>query len=1405
MFKKILPLLRERLHPSTWKGEWIASFLFLLLMGPLFGEGHITFSDLAFGRETENYLNYVIGVFNEQLGTANWFNIPRLFSVTPALILAKLLGGRGHIFVWGLIYTIFLMCIWSFCVLYRHLCADSKHPVNEWALAMAATIYSINPWVLIRVQHVFILFGYALVPVALSWSWKLLGSTYWKESNFKLIPTLKEFRTHLLLGFVVSTSFAGIHFGIFIILCMIWMGVTFAGVAFIEAIKRRKIIRWFIWYVIRAGLAGGTFFLYAAYWAVPFVLNIVSGTRPSQNNVNAIETIVTFSRASAPQNISVGISYWWPMFEHAKLPITFWIGGYLVLLIAFLGVLYSRRFILLALTMVVFLIASGTHFEDFAPRYIAMVFDSVYPFGDMIRDPNKLYGVAILPVSIFFGYGIQLLINKVYPFKYRNHVFLGLGALSIFLWLQPIYEIYMMGYYKPVVWPKEYDELQAKLEELPKNRKILYLPVSDFAVDRTLKLSYPAFNTAWIQGADTPKATGDHMVFDTRSDTIFPYEGNDINVLYYLQYLHDTLESNSVDGFGGIVAKGGITHVVMRKDYPTFQEQTEKFDTVLKAQDDLTLIWSNGMMDLYEVNAIQADAELVNTLIYSTGGLERFTWLPNVLDLSSKDLNFVFAYDSHYPTLSPLVANDAIETNAIEDLVLTQLPKERFKGAADALLSASPHLRWSKIVLSGHDWEHYSHHFKIYNDYHLFDMGHGLAFTSTPLSVPHEAYMDPTKGTDAVSEPMQTPWTFFHTFENHKIYAKEGPNQTLHATIEDTESEDWQMLESKIFALEENMLYHFITYLPNVPDLDMRLRVGFYSKDGNRLGTEVADPIVLLPEPPERKQVKSFLSPAGTTYGRLEIRVKNPTTEPKEFFINRMSLYSLQELSTPNTIPIELPENDYSVEGDLWIRIFCSKQGGNLEILTSLHSETINAYCEPTSKFAWKKISTPAGIDRNIHIINRSGINAVNALVWITPDEWEQLKVDTLAQIQDKSLIQFVDSTEIKSTKAAESQYSNPKWVGGTVSRSLKGELFTQLDVLKDSTYTFSVHDNLPNPDDFYNIQIINSAGKTILNRDVTPQDPNRTLIEGPEYSGITKVRNLELSADKYDIKIKVNSALQPLVKWNALDLPGARQWLKLDPETQTVTRLIPLEEKAWGSILSKDIRIDSSIPLMFWFQYTTQDIRSLHGKIHYLDKNKEEIKLVYLDQITYSSTEVQDYVYYDTPPKDAAYVSIQFMARHLLEPSEKAQYTISNFQLWESPKSVGIDAISLIENNLSIKESPPAILDVTATRGKRRIQTPDSAIPKRIHFYETPIHHWHFTEDSEIIEPFAINAISFGLKLKPEASLVESYIGFTDLWFKCLILSSMGVLLIVLTYVPPFYIWWRTRRQRTLKQHPSS
>lgn len=1406
MYKKNRNYIKQfilKLHPR--KEELAGCIILLIATLPLFGEGHITFSDMSFGKKADLYMNFVVGIFNENLSSPNWFNLPRIVWLLVPYLISQVFENSGHVLLVSLIYGIFFVSSFSFGTLMRRFAKECNIHLSDWTILAGILAYTLNPWVLLRIQHTYLLCGYALTPFCFSWTWRLLGKEGWDKSNFKILPSLSEILRFLLLGIAVSASFAGVHFGIFIILTMIGITLLFAGKAFLIAVKRKRIVHWFCWYALRGGILGACFLIFALYWIAPFILSILEGIRPSQNNINAVETVVMLSRASAVQNVLTGISYWWPMFDHSKLPALFWIGGYSLWIFVLIGIWSSKRFLLTIFLLAILTLTTGTHFSVLAPTYISLVFDSVYPFGDMLRDPNKLYGVAILPISIFFCLGIERsrhLVSKKASMKAALKYFI---IAILCFWMLPVYRIYMMGYYKPVLWSPEYDELQAEIEKLPENAKVLYLPVADFAVDKNVGFSSPDFNRTEIQGKEVQKATSSFLTLDSRRDTFFPFEGNDTNIFYFIWFIHHLLEQENIHQLGSLVAKAGITHIVVRKDYKLHYERFEKYAQQLAEQDDLEMIWTNEKIHLFEVSNAKADVDSLEQLTYTTGGFERLIWFPRALEDNLENMNFIFGYDGHYSPLSSLKKGDIVETSSMEDLLLSTLPPEQYTFPADGLRSGTPHLRWSKLIISGDDWDHYAHHYGISSRDSAFDLGRGMAFTITPLEVPQESFINPNLRKRQLEKELKQPELFFHSFENTekiKIISTSTPDSASGymkiALAADDNKDNWQMLESEFFELQENMLYHMVATNPRKEKLNLQVRIGFYSKNGNRLGTETTETIILLPEPLEKTNKRSFLSPPGTVLGRLEIRAQNPNPNDIAFTINNLSLFSLENMASPNTLSFNLFEKDFSEKGTLWIRLYCSTEGGKIKIQSGDFSAIVDTTCKPNARFIWKGVPTEEGFSPNIDLINIQGVNAINTVTWTSESDWKERKQALKEQLSDKNMAILIDSTEMRLENVIEDSRFDSSLIGGTFARGLHGSLESTINIITSGSYTLTIPDLLPFDKDSYQISLSKielneqdeeSSLRQIISRNINQNSAERRTTSSDPRHGRTIIENLELTEGRYRIIIKLKSSQSALLDWKSLaflskQIPDLAKQTQISSADKSVSYYIPAGNTNWGPLQTQTIPITEHNPLLINFNYKTDGLRDLHGKLHFFDQNDQLIKSVFLSKTYRGDENFRPYILTVSPPEYTSKISFQALARHRLNPMLDANFTIQDLNIYEANKTIGIDGILLIEEPKidEAKTNSSIVSDISVSRGERRfsIKNPSTGSEPRIQFFEAPIHHWRFNIGEEQLAPFAINGISFGMNLPDEKDIsIHANIYLNSIWQKGVYVWILGVLAI--------------------------
>ena len=168
--------------------------------------------------------------------------------------------------------------------------------------------------------------------------------------------------------------------------------------------------------------------------------------------------------------------------------------------------------------------------------------------------------------------------------------------------------------------------------------------------------------------------------------------------------------------------------------------------------------------------------------------------------------------------------------------------------------------------------------------------------------------------------------------------------------------------------------------------------------------------------------------------------------------LNDLKLYSLENITEQNGLSIELPENDYSKRGELWIRYLCSKKGGQLHVLGKSLDQFLDTSCGPVSKFIWSRIETNTPFNGTFKIFNINGVNAVNAVTWLSENEIATLQQNIGDQLKDKTIMHIVDSV-VGVLSGAENEEISPYLVGGTMMRGLDAKVQTSVEVVKTGVY----------------------------------------------------------------------------------------------------------------------------------------------------------------------------------------------------------------------------------------------------------------------------------------------------------------------------------------------------------------
>ncbi len=1347
----------EVTKPFVVRGEWMATVVAILLVFPWLGKGQITFGDLAFGRSSLTYLNYVGGVYNEQLGTPNWFNLPRIFFIGPAYLASALTDFNGNLFLAALLGLIFLVSIWCFGKLYRTITDQGppSHWSHETALALAALVYTINPWVIVRVQHIFLLCGYALVPGICALGWVCWGPA--ASRGFRWVPTASEFRYLLLLGLTCSASFAGIHFGFWSLLLLSVIGAVCAGRALPEAWRQGQKLPWLGWFSTRAVLAGLAFACFAAFWIVPFAQSLLSGVRPSQNNVNTFETVVMLSRNSTLGYVVAGASYWWPMFDLANLGWTFWGGAWALLAFGLIGVRQRGGWALAAATLALWLLATGTRYEILAPYYLSMVFEAKYPLGDMIRDPNKIYGAALLPMALLIGWGWKSLFLRRVRIGWLA---LSVGMLAWISWVQPYYSVFMLGYYAPIEWPAAHYALHDQLKDLPPNSKVLYLPVADHVVNISDGLAHPDFNEVDIDGAKTPKATGDHMVFDSPVDTVFPYEGNDTAVGYVLRMIQDQLDRGDTKSALKLAKLAGVTHIVQRTDHEDFRARLRGIRQLLDQDSELRQIWSNDVLALYELKAAPTRASVVPSLAYTTGGLNRLLRYSAFFDNELGDSGVVFAHSGQPDVAAVLRPEDYVEVESLEDLVLSQLSEDEVTFPADAVRRASPALGWAKMAISGLEWPQYLRTQGLSDTAYDLDHSRAVATTTAARNLAMGPYQTPQgRGTErfGTESVLHSDWLSSSTgpLLVDARAGTDGLDVLLHRSEPTSGDPAWDFFESSPLAVDASDAYALLARVADEPGHgDLEIRLGFYDREGRRLGTEFVEPKKQHPWSTDLEGEVSFVPPVGTTAARLEFRVRRTWKSGDQLHVYGIRLLELGAYSIANRLPVVLRHPAQSDPGKLWIRMLCSPKGGPLEVKWSAHSTELNSHCSDRLRFVWKSVPTTETFS-NLELENRHGLQAINAVVWISDADFKERVVETVHDFEGQRTFTLVDATDgdiQRGVPATDITRVDANAVFGP-----RAQVAFPFDIPQAGDFDVLFGVNLPIPGDELTLSL---------------KGPNTS--EELHWTGASPPTSLHrhFGPGRYQVVMTLNGESPPLMDWDALKDP----FQELSDQPKTLRRRMTRGQDSWGSLMTDPARLSSATPVMSWFSYKTVGCHSFHGKLFFYGANGETLETRYIDTLENPENR-GSYSMTVEPPPGAVSVAMQFLAKPGNAAEGESWFSISDFALWESDRTPSIDALALVESGGSAAVAATATLEERALAYRRlRVRAGPRS---RALLLESPLPYWEVTQVGQSVRDYAVNAVAIGMDAPEGDSELVARVPFNRTWWAGIAAVGAGLLAI--------------------------
>ncbi|TCI30018.1 hypothetical protein EVJ33_07720 [Exiguobacterium sp. SL-10] len=1170
--RRIPSSIRSQLH--TYRYDLIALTIMIgcivIYAYPLFSPGMVVFSDIAFGLSSERYIEEIFGAWNERWSTTTLLNVPRLIFIAPLYGISLLFGASGPLLVKSFILLLLVLSALSMYALVKRLhsiyITKHFHLMTLMSFTLAGLFYALNPWIITRIQHIYLLCGYALFPFALLLFFNLFDPKFRRQldTNFSFEQRLSPRIWLDAVGLSVIFMFmsAGIHYFFF---SALYMGIMFILILLKTWWTERKSlrVRSLVSYYLRLITALGiVFILFNGYWFFMYVGSILFGAQASQHNINVTETLMLFSRHSSVENVLYTISYWWPMFDLHTLPLSFWIAGGILLLIIGIGLIGSYKrpihlfFGLLAIGLIVF--ATGTY-EWVAPGFVALV--TYTPLiGPMFRDPNKLVGLLVVSYSLLLALGLGMLDarqSKTIPRPlYRGALLFG-SFLALTLFIYPYRAVYMEGFYKPVDVPKEYALVQNEIEG-----KWLQFPIADEMIQPITGVATPEWNQNPALG-ETAKPTGDFQVYSSRQNTVFHHEASTPAIRYLFSLLQYLLDTGRSDEASHLINVFGVDQFAYRDEYLGMDERQQFNLEMLELQQNLLKTKQIGLFTLFDVVAPLPD-RTVPQLIVTPYGLERSISYAALPQYEQGKQSILYTTQQHSDDFKWLRPGDAIEMIEQKDMLLSQVSDLYYWKPFEAIDSANPFLTWGKTLFANNDWRWYLQTQGVKDPAFDLDYGDGvgLSFASARIDAPPYALNDlPTKQVASFNSMLEDE-TFFKADNPDVIELSPNPissDNTLPLLQAEVAKGDpnyiWQVAKSGLLPALPNNAYRFNIVASGRGVDRLHVKVRFFDESGE----EIDQTYVVAPRDSGNLDGihlrGEYVTPKAAKMMRIDLLSYQKPERKTFWWIHDIQIESFESHMIPNTFSITKDPPPGRYIG--FARVLLNQSGGQLDFQINQEHKVVDTKRQSGARLEWIPLGTYdiESESTTITVENTVGFNAVQNIVLVPEDEWTSLQQSLKNELEQTNTFMVLEAEQdFDYAGTIQSERNYPSFSLGKGVSLTSGTLKRSIDLAENGTYR--LHLNLTPP---------LSADGTVRLRLLKERD-----IVYEQTVDTEAIRQLP------DVKTKIG---EQTVTYDSLrrDFPYALQ--SLDDVHQSLKRWTLSDVKLKAGHYTLEISVDSAVP----------------------------------------------------------------------------------------------------------------------------------------------------------------------------------------------------------------------------------
>lgn len=1137
--------MKQRLY--AYRYDAAAIFFITAVIGiflaPIYADGHIVFSDLAFGWSSNRYMEEIVGVWNERWSTSTLFNAPRLLYILPFYVISTWFEYSGAVLIKSFITCLLLVSALSMYLFTKRLVSVyySKNFTFHriMALTTGSLFYGINPWVVFRIQHIYLLCGYSLFPLVLMFFFNAFDPKFQSQriAGYQIFKIYRKNVADLfLLAFVFTISAAAIHyfffgaiylafFALLLLMKISWQHRK-GGLPVLVGIYRNWMLKGLIF--------AAFFFMLSFYWLSLYGGSILMEAQASQHNINVVDTLSLFSRNSTLLNVLLMISYWWPMFPLSSLPLAFYICGGILLILMLIGMIVrsKRRTLILifgGIGLVLALTATGTTIPWLANVFVIAVTKTPI-IGSMFRDPNKIVGLLAIHLAILLTFGVIQIQEWLKgrrlgrPFK----VAMVIAVIAcLWLYINPVRHAFIAGYYKPVQIPEEYREIQDELINANNHdSKALYIPLADQMIQNYNGVATPKWNTG-----DTAmeKATGDFQVYSSSKNTLFHHEGNAPSIGYYMNFLQYLLDQGLSSKLGELYVPFGINQLIYHNEYSGQVERQQFNEQILNLQKGIDLTYKNSIFSSYRLGDPLPYMSLMPSKVITPYGYSRAESYNHHPGFDFKQFGVLYsALDPTLPTVQTANSGDYIEASTMNDLWLSQLPESYYLRPFDVIEDGNAFLKWSKTYVSNADWMWFLSSQGIRNFPFDMDMGTGTAvtFASNKLDVmPYQ--MNQIEGRVVADFDSLLKTEKFFEADNPGMFdvqanpvAASNDIPLLHGEIIKGDPDNiWQVAKSGLLDAKENNPYRFSIIASGRGTNKMHVKVRFYDKDMKELGISY---VVAPTEEYNFDGVNFFgeyVSPPGSAHMRIDLLSQQRPEQKTYWWVHDILLQDLEDYKKPNTFTmIKRMEKDTTAH--VYARVLKNQAGGEIEIdLPDGIKMSIKTKSQQINQFEWIDLGThkfPGG-ETPITVRNQNGFNAINTFA-IVPENLVEKVLFPIKQAVKRAKVFFVLEAEndFEGIAQIQSTRTYPELSLGRGLRYQKGRLTKNIDILKSGEYTLSLLADIPRSTGGKIIVSLENmhTGLTVKNvigsNDIVPNEDNKSehkvVITDPLREGFNRI-----------------------------------------------------------------------------------------------------------------------------------------------------------------------------------------------------------------------------------------------------------------------------------------------------------